>query len=163
MKLVEIIILALLGAIMYVSQVIMAPLPNIEIVSLLIIIITRCFGYKALLSIYIFAGCEILTYGIEIWVINYLYVWTILWLIVFILKKVDSVIIFTFVSAFFGLLFGTFCSIPYFIIGGMEMGIANIVSGLGFDLLHCGGNILACALLYRPMTILFEKLFKPFK
>ena len=163
LKLVEIIILALLGAIMYVSQVIMAPLPNIEIVSLLIILTTRRFGYKALLSVYIFAGCEIFTYGIGIWQINYLYVWAILWLIVFLLKKSDSVILFTLVSAIFGLLFGTLCSVPYFVIGGIEMGVANIISGISFDLLHCGGNALACILLYKPMTKLFEKLFKPFK
>lgn len=77
-KLTEIILLTIFGVIMYVSQVIMSPLPNIEIVSLLIILITRKFGCKAFLAVYVFVGCEILTYGLSMWVVNYLYVWDIL-------------------------------------------------------------------------------------
>ena len=60
---------------MYVSQVIMASLPNIEIVSLFVILITRKFGIRALYSIYIFVACEVFTYGISMWVINYFYPW----------------------------------------------------------------------------------------
>ena len=88
--LVTTILLTMLGVLMYVSQVIMASLPNIEIVSLLIILVTRKFGVKALLSVYVFVGLEILTYGISIWVVNYLYVWAVLVLIVLIVLKIST-------------------------------------------------------------------------
>ena len=94
-KLTETILLTLLGVLIYVSQVIMAALPNIEIVTLLIILTTRKFGYKAFVSVYIFVGCEVLTYGLSMWVINYLYVWAILCVLILIIKKIDDAVLYT--------------------------------------------------------------------
>ena len=157
-KLTEIILLTMLGVLMYVSQVIMAPLPNIELVSLFIILITRRFGYKAFLSVYVFVGCEILTYGLSMWVINYLYVWDILVIVILIIKSIDNTVIYTLISCIFGLLFGTFCSIPYFLIGGVAAGIGNIISGISYDSLHCVGNFILTLLLYRPLTKVMNKI-----
>lgn len=145
---------------MYVSQVIMASLPNIEIVSLLIILITRKFGLRSIYSIYIFVICEIFTYGLSMWVINYFYVWTVLWIAVLIIKKFDNMWVYGIVSALFGILFGTLCSIPYFIIGGISGGIANIISGFWFDILHSIGNFIGVIILYKPLTKVMNKLPK---
>lgn len=146
---------------MYVSQIIMASLPNIEIVSLFIILITRKFGIRALYSIYIFVFCEIFTYGFSMWVINYLYVWVILWFSVFIIRKIDDVWVYSILSAIFGILFGTFCSIPYFITGGIGGGIGYIISGFWYDILHCAGNLISVSILYKPLTNIMNKLVKP--
>lgn len=143
---------------MYVSQVIMASLPNIEIVSLLIILVTRKYGFKAFLAVYVFVGLEILTYGLSMWVINYLYVWAILVLIILFVKKIDNAIFYALITALFGLLFGTFCSVPYFITGGIPMGISYIISGIGFDFLHCGGNFVLLLVLYKPLTRVMDKI-----
>lgn len=145
---------------MYVSQVVMAPLANIEIVSLLIILTTRKFGLKALLSVYAFVFCEVLTYGISMWVINYLYVWAVLMLIVYPIRKFENKIIYVLVSAIFGLFFGVLCSVPYFVTGGVAGGIAYIVGGLYFDLLHCVGNFVLTFLLFAPMTKALDKVLK---
>ena len=128
---------------MYVSQVIMSSLPNIELVSLLIILITRKFGIKALYSVYIFVACEILTYGISEWVINYMYVWAVFCLIIILFKKIDNAVFYALLSAIFGIMFGTLCSIPSFLIGGISMGISYILAGFWFDILHCGGNFIS--------------------
>ncbi len=141
---------------MYVSQVIMAPLPNIELVSFLMIITARRFGVKSLISVYTFAPLEIMTYGFHIWSINYLYVWAVLILIVLPLRKIDNVVLYTIVSGFFGIIFGTLCSIPYFITGGFPTGIAYIISGFSFDITHCVGNIILTAILYIPITKAFN-------
>lgn len=159
-KLREILVLTLLGVLMYVSQVVMSQLPNIEIVSLLIILITRKFKVRALCAVYVFVGLEVLTYGLSLWVVNYLYVWAILCLIVCIVRKIDNTIVYALISSVYGLLFGTLCSIPYFFIGGFSYGIAYIASGLTFDLLHCGGNFLSCLILYRPLTKVMNKIIK---
>ncbi len=145
---------------MYVSQVLMSALTNIEIVSLLIILTTKKFGVKALLSVYIFVFCEIFTYGLSIWVINYLYVWAILWLAVFLVREIDSVYIYCIISALFGILFGTFCSVPYFLTGGLSGGIAYIISGFWYDMLHCAGNLISTAILYLPLKRAIDKLVK---
>ena len=159
-KLVEIILLALFGVLMYVSQVIMASLPNIELVSFLIILITKKFGIKSLWSVYVFVILEALTYGLEIWVICYLYVWAILVFVVLIVRKHDGVILYTLISSIYGFLFGTLCSVPYFITGGIGYGISWIVSGIvtGFDIYHGVGNFLLMLLLYKPISKVFEKI-----
>ena len=152
------ILLAMFGVLMYVSQVIMASLPNIEIVSLLIILITRKFGVKAFLAVYVFVGLEILTYGFSMWVINYLYVWAILVLIILCFRKIENVYLYAIISAVFGLLFGIFCSVPYFIAGGIPMGISYIIGGLGFDIAHCVGNLVLVIVLYKPLGKVMNKI-----
>lgn len=142
---------------MYVSQVIMASLPNIEIVSLLVILITQKFGLKAFYSIYIFVVCEILTYGIHIWVINYMYIWAILCIVVFLVRAIDNAIVFALIASIYGLLFGTLCSIPYFITGGITMGISYIISGFWFDLVHCAANLFLTLVLYPPLKKVMDK------
>lgn len=156
LKLVELIILVFMGVLMYVSQVIMAPLPNIELVSFLTIIVARHFSFKSLISVYVFAFLEIMTYGLHIWALNYLYVWAILALVVIPLRKIDNVFLYTVISGIFGIAFGTLCSVPYFITGGAQMGIAWIISGFSFDITHCIGNVVLTAILYIPITKAFN-------
>jgi energy-coupling factor transport system substrate-specific component len=145
---------------MYVSQVIMATLPNIELVSFLIILTTRKFGIKSLWSVYIFVFLEVITYGFEIWVVCYLYVWAILVFVTLFVRKLDSVILYTLISSIFGFLFGALCSVPYFITGGIGYGISWIVSGIvtGFDIYHGVGNFLIMLLLYKPISAVFDKI-----
>ena len=159
-NLIEALILTLLGVLMYVSQVIMSQLPNIELVSLLIIVIARKFGSKSLVSVYIFVGCEILTYGLSMWVVNYLYIWAILALVVCLVRKIDSRILYTLISGIFGLLFGILCAIPYFFIGGITFTLTYIAKGLVFDIVHGIGNFVITFLLYRPVTNALEKAIK---
>ncbi len=157
LKLREALVLTLLGVLMYVSQVLMSSLPNIELVSFLIIVTARKYGFKSLLSVYIFVFLEIATYGLAQWVISYLYVWAILTLVVCVLKKIDNVIVYTVISALFGFLFGTLCSPVSFAVGGFGYGVSWIISGLWFDFLHGCGNLLLTFLLYKPITKALEK------
>ena len=149
---------------MYVSQILLASLPNIETVTLLIIVTTCVFGVKALCSVYIFAICEILTYGLEIWAVNYLYVWAILCILVLLIKKFDNSVLFAILAALYGFLFGTLCSIPYFITGGFAAGITYIIQGIRFDLYHCIGNFFIVLFLYKPLkTTLYKAVRKHLK
>lgn len=158
----DIVILSLLSALLLVSQVALSGLANVELVSLLIILYTLFFRQKALYIIYLFAFLEGLIYGFGIWWICYLYVWTILWGIVMLLKHEKSAFIFAFVSGFYGLAFGTLCSVPYFFISGIKEGFAWIVSGLMFDLAHGVGNFVIALLLFRPLYFLFAKIYRAY-
>ncbi len=153
----EIILLSLLGVIMYVSQVIMAPLPNIEIVSLLIIVTTCIFGIKALASVYIFVFCEILTYGLSEWTFGYLYAWGLLCLAVLLFKRIGNRELFAVLSAIFGLVLDIFCSPPFFLTGGIAGGVAYLIRGIPYSLLHGIGNLLLTYLLYKPIKNILEK------
>jgi len=150
-KAVDIVISAMLAAIMLACQVVLAFLPNIEVVSIIVIVGALVFERRMLISIYVFALLEGLIYGFGIWWINYLYVWTILYLITRLFKKNSSVIFWTIVSALFGLFFGMLCSIPYAIAGGIAAGIAIWVAGIMFDITHCVGNIVVALVLFYPL------------
>lgn len=156
-KLRELTALAVFAALMIALQVALAGLPNVELVTLLIILATVHLGHKTLLSVAVFVLVEGLIYGFGIWWFNYLYVWPILVLIVLALRKWSHPILWAMVAGIYGLLFGTLCSLPYFITGGWGAGIGYIVSGIPFDIPHCIGNVALTALLWYPLNFVLKK------
>ena len=132
-----IVIMGLLSAILIIGQVGMSFLPNIEIVTPFILVYTLIFKKKVFYIVYAFVFLEGLIYGFGIWWANYLYVWTILAIIVLLLQKNQSVIIWAVVAGAYGLIFGALCAIPYFIAGGIGAGMAYWTSGMPFDITHC--------------------------
>ena len=152
--------LALMGvltALLFMGQVIMAVLPNIEIISLLIILYTIFFGRKVFWMIYCFVFLEGFLYGFGMWFFNYLYVWAALTLVCLPLRNNRSALFWSIISGFFGLGFGTLCTLPYLITGGPAAAFSYWISGLGFDLTHCIGNVVLCLVLFKPLYSLLEK------
>lgn len=160
LKLRELTALAVFAALMIALQVAMAQLPNIELVSLLIILCTRFLGKKSLLPIYVFVLVQGLLYGFHIWWICYLYVWPLLALIVLALRRWSHPILWAVVSGLFGLAFGSLCSIPTFIAGGWGAGIAYIIGGIPFDITHAIGNFALALLLYYPLERVLKKVLR---
>ncbi len=151
MSVYDMVLYALLAALLLVVQISLAFLPNIELVSLLLIVYTRVIGRKALIPLYIFVLVEGLIYGFGLWWINYLYIWTILVIAVMLLRKIESVWFWAIVACIYGLCFGTLSSIPYFFIGGIPMVVTYILNGIPFDLLHGCGNFLTTLILVKPL------------
>ena len=60
----------MLAALTFALQVVMAPLPNIEPVSLLVMLFAVVFGWKCLYPVYVFVVMEILFYGFSTWNVN---------------------------------------------------------------------------------------------
>ena len=154
----ETVLFGMLGALMFALQVVMAPLPNIEPVSLLVMLFAVVFGWKSLYCVYTFVAMEILFHGIGLWNINYLYIWTILAVAAIILRKMEPVLGWALLSAVFGLAFGALCGIVDVFIGGFGYAAAKWVSGIPFDLLHCGGNFAIALVLWKPLRNLLDKL-----
>lgn len=154
----EIVLLSLLGALLFALQVAMAPLPNIEPVSLLVIIYTLAFGRKAFYPIYIFVLLEGLLYGFHIWWISYLYIWSILAVITILCRRFNSSLAWAMISGGFGLFFGALCALPYLFTGGIYAAFSYWAAGLGFDLIHCAGNFVLALLLYKPLRGLFLRI-----
>lgn len=156
----ELLVLTLLGVLLFVVQVALAVLPNVEFVTALIIVIATVFGAKSLISVYVFAGLEIMVYGLGVWNIMYIYVWAILAGIVMLTRRFATPLINAILAAFFGLFFGCLCSIPYFIVGGPAMGIPWIIQGIPYDLIHCIANFILVFFSFNPLVRVLEKSIK---
>lgn len=148
---------------MFALKVAMSGLPNIEPVSLLVMVYAVVFGKKCFYSVYVYVVFEILLFGIGIWNIYYLYIWAILAFIAIAFKKAENPVIWAVISGAFGLLFGAFCMPVDIFIGGFGYAAARWVSGIPFDLLHCAGNFVIALVLFVPLRKLLEKLYARMK
>ncbi len=152
--------MAVFAALMIALQVAMSFLPNIELVSLLIILAVVHLGHRAFWPIGVFILVEGLIYGFGLWWVNYLYVWPLLALVTLALRRFSHPLLWAVVSGLFGLLFGSLCALPYFITGGWGAGIGYIVGGIPFDITHCIGNVALALLLFYPLDLVLKKVLK---
>lgn len=138
----------------------MSPLPNIEPVSLMVMLFAVVFGWKALYPIYLYVAMEILLYGIQFWNINYFYVWAVLAVAAMAMRRVKNPICWAVLSGAFGLSFGLLCAPVYMVVGGsVSYGIRWWQAGLGFDVTHAVGNFAIALILFVPLRQLLSHLY----
>ena len=155
----KVVLCAVLAAVMAALQTAMAFLPNIEPVSLLILVYTLVFGRNVFYIIYTFVFLEGLLYGFQLWWVTYLYIWS-LWALAVMLigrKKEHGPLTWAVASGAFGLSFGALDALPY-LAGGLAAAAARWISGIPFDLLHCGGNFFLALILEKPLYQLLVQL-----
>ena len=148
----DIALVGLGSAMLFGLQVALRLLPNIEVVSLLVVLFTIHFRRRALFMIYIFVLLEGLLYGFGIWWFSYLYIWTVLYFVARAFRQHTSPVLWAVLLGIYGLLFGTLTSLPTFLTMGGAAGVSYIVSGFYFDLLHCAGNFLSGLVLFHPLN-----------
>ena len=154
----ELIELSLMAALIVGTQIAMSALPNINLVSVLILLTVIVYGARAFYSVAVFVLLEGLIYGFGLWFINYLYIWAILAAIALIFRKNENALIWAVIAGLFGLSFGLLCAIPYLFIGGPAMALSYWVSGIPFDITHCVSNFILTLLLINPLKKLLLKL-----
>lgn len=159
----EMVLFACLGALTFALKMAMSYLPNIEPVSLLVMVYGAVFGKKALYPVYIYVAMEILCFGFGIWNINYLYIWAILSLGAWLLRKMEQPIGWAVLSGGFGLAFGAFCAPVDIASGGAGYALTKWASGIPFDIAHCVGNFFIALILFRPVRTLLERLYRKTK
>ena len=152
---------ALLTAILLVGKEILAFLPNFEIVTLVLMVITLSLNLKdSLLIGFSFATVENLLYGIGLYTFSYYLAWFLIIIITYGLKDfLKNEYRAAFLSLLFGLLFDLPFSLPYFLMG-MEVGTAYLLNGLFFSIVHAIGNFLLALFLFMPLRKLFWRLAK---
>ncbi len=164
-KLVDIIVFTMLGVIMFLSKLLMEPLPNFHLLGTLITSYTVVYRKDALKPIYIFVMISGLFYGFGLWWVPYLYTWTILWGMVMLLPKnmnpKVAVPVYMAVSGLHGLLYGVLYAPAQALLFGLnfESTIAWIIAGLSFDTMHCVGNVVL-GILIIPITKALRKFHK---
>ena len=159
MKLRQWILFGILGALIFALKVCMAVLPNIEPVSLLLLVLGAVMGFKTLYPMYVYVAMEILCFGLGTWNFCYLYVWLVPVLAGVLLKKMDASLGWALVSGVFGLVFGALCGIVDIFIGGFGYAAAKWISGIPFDIAHCAGNFVMALVLFQPLRKLLERLY----
>ena len=158
----KLVALSLLAAVMVGLQVALAALPNIEAVSLLVMVYTVVLGSSVAYILAVFVVLEMLLWGVHTWVLSYLYVWAVLAALAWLLRRMESRLGWALLSGAYGLSFGALCALVYLPVGGWRMFAATWVAGIPFDLLHCGGNFVMALLLFRPcrrvLALLWERI-----
>lgn len=153
----------MLGALTFALKLAMAPLPNIEPVSLLLIVYSLVFGYKAFYPLFVYICMENLVYGISLWSIGYLYMWPMLIVCTLLIFKVahsHNTLVWSIVSGIYGLLFGALYIPLYVISGGAEFACSWWINGLAYDIIHGSSNFILCLVLFNPLIKTLDKLEK---
>lgn len=154
----ELVLFGLLGGMTFGAKVVMMGLPNIEPVSLMVMLFAVTFGRKAVYPIYTYVFLEFAMYGLNLWSVNYLYLWLILAAAAWRLRDMSSPLGWAVLSGMFGLLFGALCTPVYLLAGGPAFALSWWLSGIPYDLLHCAGNFALALVLFVPMRRLMERL-----
>ncbi|MBR1971930.1 MAG: hypothetical protein IKA16_00680 [Oscillospiraceae bacterium] len=152
----EIVLFGLLGAMTFGAKYVMSFLPNVEPVSLMVMLFAVVFGKKWVYPVYLYVAMEILFYGISLWNINYLYIWAVLAIAATFLRDMEQPLAWALLSGVYGLLFGALCGIVDVFIGGFPYAIAKWISGIPFDISHCVGNFFIALVLFNPLRRLLE-------
>lgn len=153
----EIAVFAMLGAVMYVSKIVMEFAPNIHLLGVFTIAYTIVYRKKALYPIYTYVILNGAFSGFATWWIPYLYLWTVLWGVVMLLpKKIPGKVqplVYMAVNAAHGFLFGVLYAPAQALLYGLSLKgmIAWIVSGLPFDFIHGISNFF-CGILIVPVV-----------
>jgi len=158
----ELVLFGILGCTTFGAKVVMMGLPNIEPVSLMVMLFAVTFGRNAVYPIYIYVFLEFALYGFNFWSINYLYIWLILAAAAWNLREMSSPLGWAVLSGLFGLLFGALCTPVYLLSGGPLFALNWWISGIPYDLLHCAGNFVLALVLFIPMRRLMERLWNQY-
>ena len=159
LTLAETVLFGILGGMTFLAKMVMAGLPNIEPVSLMVMLFAVTFNRKALYPIYAYVLLEFVLYGINLWSVNYLYIWVILAAAAWLLRGMTHPLGWALLSGVFGLFFGLLCTPVYVLTGGWAFGVSWWISGISYDLAHCVGNFVLALALFVPLRKLLDRLY----
>ncbi len=152
----EMAVFSMLGALMYVSKLIMEIAPNIHLLGVFTVAFTVVYRQKALYPIYVYVILNGIFCGFATWWIPYLYIWTILWGAVMLLpRKMPGKVrpfVYMAVCSAHGFLFGTLYAPAQALLFGLSFDkmLAWIAAGLPMDCIHGISNFL-CGTLIMPI------------
>ncbi len=156
----EVAVFGMLGALMYISKMVMEFLPNMHLVGVLTMAYTLVYRKKALYPLYVFVLLIGLLNGFNTWWIPYLYIWTVLWGITMLLPqhlpKKWAAVMYMAVCALHGFLYGVLYAPAQALFFGLDWKgtLAWIAAGFPFDLIHGVSNFAAGALILPIASVI---------
>ncbi len=164
LKLKDIVILALLAALMCVGDFAMEWLPNVHFVGVLIVVATILYRKYALLPIFVYWIVSGFVEGISLWWLPKIYVWVLLWLGVMLipnrLSEKTKNILYVVVCSVHGFLsFGVLYAPAQALITGLNFKgmLAWIVLGLPFDITQGVSNLVLGSIFIYPMVKILKQ------
>lgn len=150
--------IAFFSAILCIAKVILEFLPNVELVSFLVIIYALVFGREALWMVLIFDLYEGLQWGFGVWWISYLYVWPLLAILTLCLKRLlgEEFLLWAVVSGVFGLCFGGLFALAYLPVDP-AYAFSYFLSGLLWDVWHSVCNFILMAVAGKPVYLAIQR------
>lgn len=141
----------LMGALLVVGKQALSGLPNIEVVSLLVVLFTLELPRETPAAITVFLLLQGVLYGFGLWWAMYIYVWYLLALLTWLLRRMDKALGWALLSGMYGLCFGGLCAGVYLVAKSPAFALSWWISGLPYDVLHGAGNFVLMLLAYRPL------------
>lgn len=153
----DLVLLALLSALMIGSKIALVALPNVHMSAVFILLAVLLFGKRSLYSVFVYVLLEGIIYGFGVWFITYLYAWPLLALAALPLRSNRSWLLWAVIAATHGLIFGLLCAIPYIFIMGVPGAITWWIGGLPYDCLHAASNFVLTLVLLKPLYRICSK------
>ena len=150
-RVLRLVLSGLMGALLVVSKQAMSGLPNLEPVSLLLILFALELPRETPGAITVFILLQGVLYGFGLWWVMYLYVWYLLALLAWLLRRMDNALGWAVFSGSYGLCFGGLCAAVYLVAKTPAFALSWWLSGLSYDAMHGVGNFVIMLLLYRPL------------
>ena len=150
---------ALLAALLVAAKEVLAALPNIEVVTLLIVVYTVVYRSRALVPIYLFIAIEAVINPYISIILMYLYVWAILWGLVMLLpRRILPPPVYMLIGGLYGLAFGALCAPAQALMFSLDFEgmVAWIVAGLPFDITHAISGFVSCLLVPALASLLLR-------
>lgn len=152
---------AILTGILIISKELLAFLPNIELVTFLIMMYALYLDIWGVLTI-CFAFCIVQTalYGSGMWTIAYFIIWPLYGCITYVMRDFlkQHYLRMACTSLLFGLCFGSLSAIPYVCLS-ISAAWAYVLRGLIFDIVHGVANFILMILLFDPLEPIMNRLF----
>ncbi len=152
---------AVMSALLTALKFALSFIPNVEVVTLLIMVYAAVFGAAyALPAVLVFCAVEVAVYGAGSWVVLYFLYWPLLAVVsCLIFARRRSVIAAVLTAAVMSVLFGVLsaCCDTLFVAAGFSgldlaaYWTAYYVRGLYFDLVHIASNFIVVAVLFVPL------------
>ncbi len=156
----ELAVFSVLGALMYVSKMVMEFLPNVHLLATLIVAMTVVFRAKALYPLYVFVFLTGSLNGFNLWWMPYLYIWTVLWGVTMLLPKRMplwlATIVYIVVAGLHGFAYGALYAPAQALIFHLnfEQTIAWIIAGFPWDVIHGISNMVSGLLILPLIAVL---------
>ena len=148
---------ALYGALMFALKMAMASLPNIEPVTLLVLVAGCCLGKKGFLAICVYIVCELLVWGAGVWNMGYVLVWPLLFDVAYACRRIRSIWFWSLLAGVFGFSFGLWFALIFGLFNGVSAAFSWWVAGLPFDLVHGVAKMVVTFFLFLPLRGLCKR------
>jgi len=159
--------IAVFAALLTVCKFAISFIPNVEVVTLIIMAIGASFGLiYALPSTLVFCAMEVALYGVSSWVILYFVYWPLLAIVSSVFLRNKNIVFAFIISVIGSILFGVLsaCADTILCVSNLTNDqlalywIAYYLRGLYFDLIHTISNAIIILVLFKPLVEVCKKL-----